>query len=312
MDYFALFLCAGCVVLSGLVLNVESCLEQSRECVRLSQFQSIVDDQMPGNCKNLTKAKSCYDKVLRECKSANESRMISMARNSTEFQYNTYCFFDISQAGLQEGNQCARVMQTEEMRLDQLDQLCPKLSSALSCLNAAIATCTSDAERSNLNSGKMGLEQQYNTLCSGGCSIADIMRCSPNNTDQLSIVNEETCKAVRQMKVCIAEVRAKCTQEDIKAQIDMQIQGLEQMLPQCPNTTSEPKKKKKVKIPKIKKIKKTKKIKNLKKDEKEDRKKKEETTKTKVFVVTESPTSQVSSLSEGTINLTVMFCIICT
>nr|KAI8761084.1 hypothetical protein BgiMline_008237 [Biomphalaria glabrata] len=131
MDYFALFLCAGCVVLSGLVLNVESCLEQSRECVRLSQFQSIVDDQMPGNCKNLTKAKSCYDKVLRECKSANESRMISMARNSTEFQYNTYCFFDISQAGLQEGNQCARVMQTEEMRLDQLDQLCPKLSAAL-------------------------------------------------------------------------------------------------------------------------------------------------------------------------------------
>ncbi|XP_055899005.1 uncharacterized protein LOC106060688 isoform X3 [Biomphalaria glabrata] len=295
-------------------------------------------------------------------------------------------FFSISKACLQEGSQCARVMQTGEMRMDQLDQLCPKLSSALSCLNAAIATCTSDAERSNLNSGKMGLEQQYNTLCSGGCSIADIMkcspknmdqppalneetcqgaremkvciadvrakctqedikaqidmqiqfadylltqcasitpgsggcsiadimRCSPNNTDQLSIVNEETCKAVRQMKVCIAEVRAKCTQEDIKAQIDMQIQGLEQMLPQCPNTTSEPKKKKKVKIPKIKKIKKTKKIKNLKKDEKEDRKKKEETTKTKVFVVTESPTSQVSSLSEGTINLTVMFCIICT
>ncbi|KAK0049575.1 hypothetical protein Bpfe_020947 [Biomphalaria pfeifferi] len=190
-------------------------------------------------------------------------------------------FFSVNNACLQEGIQCARVMQTGEMRMDQLDQLCPKLSSALSCLNSAIATCSSDAERNNLNSGKMGLEQQYNALCSGGCSISDIMNCSPKNMDQLSTVNEETCKAVRQMKVCIADVRAKCTQEDIKAQIDMQIQGLEQMLPQCPNTTSGPnttsepsKKKKKVKIPKIKKIKKTKKIKNLKKDEKEDRKKK--------------------------------------
>ncbi|XP_055899011.1 uncharacterized protein LOC129928503 isoform X2 [Biomphalaria glabrata] len=90
MDYFALFLCAGCVVLSGFVLSVEACLPDSSECIRLSQVQSINKDQMPEICKNLTKSKSCFDKVLRECKSADESRMISMAKNSTEFQYNTY------------------------------------------------------------------------------------------------------------------------------------------------------------------------------------------------------------------------------
>ncbi|KAK0049573.1 hypothetical protein Bpfe_020945, partial [Biomphalaria pfeifferi] len=79
------------------VLNVESCLDE-RECVRLSEFQSIDYDQMPGYCKNLTKAKSCFDKVLRECKSVEYHKMISIARNSTDIQYNTYCFFNISHA----------------------------------------------------------------------------------------------------------------------------------------------------------------------------------------------------------------------
>ncbi|KAK0049574.1 hypothetical protein Bpfe_020946 [Biomphalaria pfeifferi] len=178
-------------------------------------------------------------------------------------------FFSISQACIQEGIECARSMQTGEMRMDQLDQMCPKFSAAFSCLEAALATCTSDAERSPLNSMKTALGQQFNTLCSGGCSISDIMRCSPKNMEQLSTLNEETCQAVRQMKVCFTEVRANCNKEDTKAQIDMQIQSADRMLAHCASITSEPTKKKK-----MKKIKKIKKIKNLKKDENEDKKKK--------------------------------------
>ncbi|KAK0049576.1 hypothetical protein Bpfe_020948 [Biomphalaria pfeifferi] len=146
--------------------------------------------------------------------------------------------FGVSQGCLIQGSQCTTLLSMGEMGLDQMDQFCSKLSIVLNCMNAAYATCSSDADRANLNSGKAGVEQQYNTYCSSGCSVVDLMKCVPQNTGELSTLNAAACRSLREMRTCLVDVKANCNQEDIKAQIDMQLTGADQMLAHCPRPRS--------------------------------------------------------------------------
>ncbi|XP_055899438.1 uncharacterized protein LOC106061780 isoform X2 [Biomphalaria glabrata] len=144
--------------------------------------------------------------------------------------------FGFSQGCLIQGSQCTTLLSMGETGLDQMDQFCSNLSIVLNCMNAAYATCSNDADRANLNSGKAGLEQQYNTYCSSGCSVVDLMKCLLANIAELSTLNATACRSLREMRTCLVDVRANCNQEDIKAQIDMQLQGADQMLAHCSKT----------------------------------------------------------------------------
>ncbi|XP_055899956.1 uncharacterized protein LOC129928672 [Biomphalaria glabrata] len=100
MDYFALFLCAGSIVLSGCFITSEACLSESSECQSLSQSQSQDPKNIPALCNNLSKVKSCYDKAIVGCKTDEHRKLIQASMDGTESALNTYCKQDMTCSAL--------------------------------------------------------------------------------------------------------------------------------------------------------------------------------------------------------------------